>query len=74
MPVLCGPNSDSKIFYILVPIFPEYVIFNCHPMKMILMKLYCYSPSSKNKITVERGYSNLGCSDTLAIAFNIEWY
>lgn len=24
--------------------------------------------------TVELGYSNFGCSDTLAIASNIEWY
>jgi hypothetical protein len=24
--------------------------------------------------TVELGYSDLGCSDTLAIASNIEWY
>jgi hypothetical protein len=24
--------------------------------------------------TVELGYSDLGCSDTLAIGSNIEWY
>jgi hypothetical protein len=34
---------------------------------------YCWMQKSKS-YTVELGYSDLGCSDTLAIASNIEWY
>jgi hypothetical protein len=28
----------------------------------------------RHETTVELGYNDLGCSDTLAIASNIEWY